>query len=655
MENLEIRTFQNEDSEIRMKKDSRTITGSAIVFNRDSKLLYENNQLFYERISSSAMEGVVERSDIFVWLNHDKARGLLARSKNGEGSLSVSIDNNSVRYSFEAPNFALGDELIENIKRGDLKGTSFGFRVAEGGERWVVRADGSKLRIINKFSEIRDISPCYDPAYEDTTVALRSLQSLKEEDLKPEIEEPEVKPVTEEPVIEPVIPEPVRMVKTDINLINKKMLTIEELKEKRANAFEENDKIFELKNTENRTMTDKEEAIVSANNKLTKELDFQIETEVRKQGNSSFTGPYIKVVKEREAFSLLKSINALVERREMPAASRDMFVRGRESFRQAGITAAGEILLPELRANELVSGTDNLGQDLVPEDKKAILPPLQNNLVFTKAGATYLTGLTGTVSVPSFSDATIAWKGEIAAAVTAGMTTAEVTFSPRRLTAFMEVSKLFLQQSGPAAERMLMEILSSATARKLESTILGIVVGSADQPQGMGYKTTTGTDTKANAVVPTYAALVNMEAAVDAANAAVGNLAYITNAGGRGILKQIDKGVNNDTGDMLCSETNIVNGYPLYVTNGASAVAGDDDIGDLLVFGNWKDLCIGQWGGYDITVDPYSAAKNGMVILTINAYFDAKGLRGTAATDVHGTVSTVADDYAISFSSISIK
>jgi hypothetical protein len=44
-----------------------------------------------------------------------------------------------------------------------------------------------------------------------------------------------------------------------------------------------------------------------------------------------------------------------------------------------------------------------------------------------------------------------------------------------------------------------------------------------------------------------------------------------------------------------------------------------------------------------------------MVILTINAYFDAKGLRGTAATDVHGVVSTVADDYAISFSSISIK
>jgi len=98
----------------------------------------------------------------------------------------------------------------------------------------------------------------------------------------------------------------------------------------------------------------------------------------------------------------------------------------------------------------------------------------------------------------------------------------------------------------------------------------------------------------------------------------------------------------------------MVNGYKLLVTNAASAVAGDNDTGDLLVFGNWKDLVIGQWGGYDITVDPYTAAKNGMVVLTINAYFDAKGLRGTVATDVHSN-GTQADYYGISFASTAIK
>jgi HK97 family phage major capsid protein len=440
----------------------------------------------------------------------------------------------------------------------------------------------------------------------------------------------------------------------NINLKIEKMLTLEELKDKRAKALKENDDIYELKIAENRTMTEKEEAQVALNNQLLRELDLQIETEKRKQGPGSVIGPYINFGKDKEPFSLMSAIRAKIEQREMPAAARDMFVHGREAFKTAGLSTSGDIILPfEMRANELVAGTNLLGQNFVPEDKKPILPPLMNQLVFTKAGATYLTGLTGDVSVPSFSDATIAWKGEIAAAVTAGMTTAEVTFSPRRLTAFMEVSKLFLLQSGPAAETMLLDILAAATARKLESTILGVAVGSATQPQGMGYKFTTGDDTKGAGIVPTYAALVALESSVDAANAAVGNLAYITNASGRGILKSIDKGVNNDTGDMLCSETNIVNGYPLLVTNGASGIVSTDNTSDLLVFGNWKDLCICQWGGYDITVDPYTSAGNGMVKITINAYFDAKGLRGTANTSTHAATSP--DDYAISFASTGIK
>jgi len=648
MENREIRITPNEDSEVRAAADSRKIEGYGIVFNKESRDLGG----FKEVILPEAIEGVLEKSDVLALLNHDISKGVLARSTNGKGTMDLKPDKKGVKYGFEAPNFDLGNELIEGVRRGDIKGSSFAFTVAE--EEWDYKRKPTALRTIKKFDQIYDMSPCYHEAYQDTTVAIRCLEELKKDNPEPE----GIKPEIDTPIPEPIIrsePEPLVEPKININIKNKKM-TLEELKEKRAKALEENDKIYEAKTAENRTMTDKEEAQTSANNQLVKELDLQIETESRKLGKGIVVGPYIKIGKDPEPFSLMAAIRAKCEQREMPSAARDMFVHGRESFRRAGISTSGDIILPfELRSDELVAGTQYLGKEFVPEDKKPILPPLMNQLVFGQAGATFLTGLTGDVSVPSFSNATIEWKGEITAAVTAGITTNEVTFSPKKLTAFMEVSKLFLIQSGPAAERMLLDILAAATARKLESTILGVVVGSATQPQGMGYKITTGTDTKANSVVPTYATLVGLESSVDAANAAVGNLAYITNAGGRGILKSIDKGVNNDTGDMLCSESNMVNGYKLLVTNGASAVAGDDDTGDLLVFGNWKDLCIAQWGGYDITVDPYTAAKNGMVVITINSYFDAKGLRGTAATDVHGSVTTAADDYAISFASKAIK
>jgi hypothetical protein len=111
--------------------------------------------------------------------------------------------------------------------------------------------------------------------------------------------------------------------------------------------------------------------------------------------------------------------------------------------------------------------------------------------------------------------------------------------------------------------------------------------------------------------------------------------------------------VNNDTGDFLCDVTGKVNSYPLLVTNSCSGIASTDNTGDLLVFGNWKDLCICEWGGADITVDPYTLAVNGLVRITINYYVDAKGLRGAANTSTHAA--TDPDQYAISFASIAIK
>ena len=69
-------------------------------------------------------------------------------------------------------------------------------------------------------------------------------------------------------------------------------------------------------------------------------------------------------------------------------------------------------------------------------------------------------------------------------------------------------------------------------------------------------------------------------------------------------------------------EGNEVNGYPVLCT---SAVAGKG-----IVYGNFADLVIGQWGGIDLTVDPYTQAANGKVRLVINAYFDAKPRRAEA-------------------------
>ena len=77
----------------------------------------ESNDLggFKEVIEPTALDGVVAISDVLCLLNHNEDRGILARSKYGEGSLELTIDEVGLKYRFEAPATALGDEWKKYI------------------------------------------------------------------------------------------------------------------------------------------------------------------------------------------------------------------------------------------------------------------------------------------------------------------------------------------------------------------------------------------------------------------------------------------------------------------------------------------------------------------------------------------------------------
>lgn len=159
-----------------LDEESRRVEGYALLFNTDSRPMCGGD--FIERIAPTALDGVLEKSDVLCLMNHDERRGVLARYRMGEGSLKLEIDEKGLRYSFDAPNTALGDELIESLRRGDISESSFAFTVAE--DNWERKEDGSYVRTILKLERLYDVSPVYYPAYEDTTVALRSLNDKKE-------------------------------------------------------------------------------------------------------------------------------------------------------------------------------------------------------------------------------------------------------------------------------------------------------------------------------------------------------------------------------------------------------------------------------------------------------------------------------------------
>lgn len=154
-----------------------TIEGYACVFNSPSDPALG----FTEYIDRGAItEDVISNSDILATYEHD-FKQLLARSKRGEGSLTVGLDDNGMYFRFEIPDTQLGHDLKAMIQRGDLQGCSFCFAVADGGDEWNKDESGNIVRHVTKIAELYDVTITALPAYPDTSVSLRAFENAKQE------------------------------------------------------------------------------------------------------------------------------------------------------------------------------------------------------------------------------------------------------------------------------------------------------------------------------------------------------------------------------------------------------------------------------------------------------------------------------------------
>jgi HK97 family phage prohead protease len=168
--------------------NSRHVEGYAVVFDSQSE-----DMGFFETIERGAItQELVDNSDVFALFNHDDDK-VLARSKNGKGSLKLTVDERGLKYEFDAADTQLGNDLLEYLKRGEITASSFCFALDyndSGAETWT-RKNGANYRTIHKIAYLRDVSPVWSPAYTATSVAQRSLDKMKEleEEEKRQIEE----------------------------------------------------------------------------------------------------------------------------------------------------------------------------------------------------------------------------------------------------------------------------------------------------------------------------------------------------------------------------------------------------------------------------------------------------------------------------------
>ncbi len=174
--NKEVRLFNNAEFRAIEEQDDFYIEGYALTFNNESKDLGG----FFEVIEDRAINENTDLSDIVALFNH-KDEYILGR--NTSKTLEVKKDERGFFYKVKLDmDISYHKDLYLSIKRGDVNKSSFAFYLPKdgSGERWE-KVGNKYVRYITQFSKISDISPVTNPAYDNTTSLVRSIEEVKKE------------------------------------------------------------------------------------------------------------------------------------------------------------------------------------------------------------------------------------------------------------------------------------------------------------------------------------------------------------------------------------------------------------------------------------------------------------------------------------------
>jgi len=177
MENRETRALK----EIRVEAAASgkpKISGYAAVFDSRS----EDLGGFVESIRPGAFAKSLDGgADVRALVGHDPMHVI---GRNTAGTLNIFEDSYGLKVEIDPPDTTAGRDIVESIRRGDIDSMSFGF-IAQN-DTWTVE-DGVDLRELIDV-ELLEISVVAWPAYQDTSVAVRSKKLNDETRVDPDEE-----------------------------------------------------------------------------------------------------------------------------------------------------------------------------------------------------------------------------------------------------------------------------------------------------------------------------------------------------------------------------------------------------------------------------------------------------------------------------------
>ncbi|MDD1400986.1 phage major capsid protein [Limosilactobacillus reuteri] len=164
---MNVRSLPIEQNQLRAVKNddgTTTVSGTAIVFNQPSQPIP-----FIEYISRDALNDV-DFSKTLLLYAHDYNK-ILARADSG--TLTTKIDDLGLHFTAKLPDTTLANDVRKDIQAGNLKGCSFGFTIADGGDRYDTDSKGQTIHYVDKIDSVSELTITPIPAYTETSVQVQ--------------------------------------------------------------------------------------------------------------------------------------------------------------------------------------------------------------------------------------------------------------------------------------------------------------------------------------------------------------------------------------------------------------------------------------------------------------------------------------------------
>ncbi len=322
-----------------------------------------------------------------------------------------------------------------------------------------------------------------------------------------------------------------------------------------------------------------------------------------------------------EGYSLTRALRAAMERRwDGAGLEKDV---SNLSTTITGMAPNGFFVPLGVLARDFNVGTANQASNFIGAsvDGGRALDPLRKAAAIARMGATILSGLKFTLSLPRFSSSSAAaWKSEVAAAGEVLEQTSLATLTPKRCPVTMVLSRQALLQSDPALDVSLGRHLMKAIMEQVEYAALN-ADGTSDSP--VGLRSTSGV---ANVIggtdgaTITFAHLADLENGPAAANADETDFSgYVVNSSTRRWLRTAPRGTNlpfiwdSTERPLLGHRAAVSNMLPSDLVKGASGAV----CSALTYSSDWSQLVVGIYGGgVDMIVDRVTLADLGKVRIT---------------------------------------